>query len=148
MRKHRAEPSYRRILRLPDLDHCKLAALNSLGSPPSRRVYEYSLDQLIAWFCSEPRLAFNRFEVVRVPHVPGIAASSCQHYPSTNTSSEPPHLLMMAKDADSKIEFIAKTWLRRQARSLATSNSSCSATPSLSAAAHRKCAPHPLQPVA
>jgi len=51
--------------RLPDLDHRKLAVLNSLGSPASRRVYEYAIDQFIAWYCSEPRLAFNRIVVVR-----------------------------------------------------------------------------------
>ena len=49
MGKHRIKPNYhRRVLRLPDLDHCKLAVLNSLGSPASRRVYEYAIDQFIA----------------------------------------------------------------------------------------------------
>jgi site-specific recombinase XerD len=66
MGKHKVKPNYRRrVLRLPDLDHCKLAVLNSLGSPASRRVYEYAIDQFIAWYCSEPRLAFNRIVVVR-----------------------------------------------------------------------------------
>jgi hypothetical protein len=66
MGKQRNKPNYRRrVLRLPDLDHCKLAVLNSLGSPASRRVYEYAIDQFIAWYCSEPRLAFNRIVVVR-----------------------------------------------------------------------------------
>src|SRR5450432_2719668 len=66
MGKHRIKPNYRRrVLRLPDLDHCKLAVLNSLGSPASRRVYEYAIDQFINWYCSEPRLAFNRIVVVR-----------------------------------------------------------------------------------
>jgi len=66
MGKHKAKPNYRRrLLRLPDLDHCKRAVLNSLGSPASRRVYEYAIDQFIAWYCSEPRLAFNRIVVVR-----------------------------------------------------------------------------------
>ena len=66
MGKQRIKPNYRRrVLRLPDLDHCKLAVLNSLGSPASRRVYEYAIDQFIAWYCSEPRLAFNRIVVVR-----------------------------------------------------------------------------------
>jgi site-specific recombinase XerD len=50
---------------LRHMDHCKLAVLNSLGSPASRRVYEYAIDQFIAWYCSEPRLAFNRIVVVR-----------------------------------------------------------------------------------
>ncbi len=66
MRKKKAQPNYRRrTLRLPDLDHSKLAVLNSLGSPGSRRVYEYALDQFIAWYSSEPRLAFNRIVVTR-----------------------------------------------------------------------------------
>jgi len=66
MGKQRIKPIYRRrVLRLPDLDHCKLAVLNSLGSPASRRVYEYAINQFIAWYCSEPRLALNRIVVVR-----------------------------------------------------------------------------------
>jgi site-specific recombinase XerD len=66
MGKSKVKPNYRRrSLRLPDLDHCKRAVLNSLGSPASRRVYEYAIDQFVAWYCSEPRLAFNRIVVVR-----------------------------------------------------------------------------------
>src|SRR5437660_10306501 len=66
MGKHKVKPHYRRrLLRLPDLDHCKRAVLNRLGSPASRRVYEYAIDQFIAWYCSAPRLAFNRVVVVR-----------------------------------------------------------------------------------
>src|SRR6266478_5728792 len=49
MGKHKVKPNYRRrLLRLTDLDHCKRAVLNSLGSPASRRVYEYAIDQFIA----------------------------------------------------------------------------------------------------
>jgi site-specific recombinase XerD len=55
----------RRVLRLADLDHSKLAVLNSLTSPESRRVYEFAIEQFITWYCSEPRLAFNRTVVVR-----------------------------------------------------------------------------------
>jgi site-specific recombinase XerD len=66
MRRRKCKPNYRRtVLRLPDLDHSKLAVLNSLTSPASRRVYEYAIDQFIAWYCSEPRLAFNRIVVAR-----------------------------------------------------------------------------------
>jgi site-specific recombinase XerD len=66
MGKQRIKPNYRRrVLRLPDLDHCKLAVLNSLGSPAWRRVYEYAINQFIAWYCSEPRLALNRIVVMR-----------------------------------------------------------------------------------
>jgi len=66
MGKRRVKQNYcGRVLRLPDLDHCKSAVLNSLGSPASRRVYEYAIDQFIAWYRYEPRLAFNRIVVVR-----------------------------------------------------------------------------------
>ena len=66
MGKKKAKPNYRRsVLRLPDLDHSKLAVLNSLTSPRSRRVYQYAIEQFIAWYCSEPRLAFNRIVVAR-----------------------------------------------------------------------------------
>jgi site-specific recombinase XerC len=66
MGKIKAKPNYRRtVLRLPDLDHSKLAVLNSLTSPGSRRVYEYAIEQFIAWYCSEPRLALNRIVAVR-----------------------------------------------------------------------------------
>jgi hypothetical protein len=45
MGKQKVKPNYRRrLLRLPDLDHCKRAVLNSLGSPASRRVYEYAIE--------------------------------------------------------------------------------------------------------
>jgi len=57
MGKHKVKPNYRRrLLRLPDLDHCKRAVLNSLGSPASRRVYDYAIDQFIAWYLpTDPR---------------------------------------------------------------------------------------------
>jgi len=55
MGKQRIKPNYRRrVLRLPDLDQCKLAVLNRLGSPASRRVYQYAIDQFIAWYCPSP----------------------------------------------------------------------------------------------
>jgi hypothetical protein len=60
MHRKKCKPNYRRtMLRLPDLDHSKLAVLNGLTSRASR------IDQFIAWYCSEPRLAFNRIMVVR-----------------------------------------------------------------------------------
>jgi hypothetical protein len=60
MGNRKVKANYRRIvLRLPDLDHSKTAVLNSLTSHSSRRVYQYAIDQFIAWYCSEPRLAFR-----------------------------------------------------------------------------------------
>ena len=66
MGRKRTKANYRRIvLRLPDLDHSKMAVLNSLTSPASRRVYKYAIEKFVAWYCSEPRIAFNRIVVVR-----------------------------------------------------------------------------------
>jgi hypothetical protein len=55
----------KRILRLPDLDHAKIAVLNTLSSPDSQRSYRFAIDDFIAWYCSEPRLAFNKTVVLR-----------------------------------------------------------------------------------
>ncbi len=94
MRKKRSKPNYRRrVLRLPDLDHCKTAVLNSLGSPASRRVYEYAIDQFIAWYCSEPRLAFNRIVVVRYR----MYLESRHWPPIPSTNSLPPCVVWLTK---------------------------------------------------
>ena len=55
----------KRILRLPDLDHTKTTVLSSLRSPDSQRSYRFAIDDFIAWYCSEPRLAFNKTVVLR-----------------------------------------------------------------------------------
>jgi site-specific recombinase XerD len=55
----------KRVLRLPDLDHAKRTVLNSLGSPDSTRAYAFAIDDFIAWYCSEPRLAFGKHVVLR-----------------------------------------------------------------------------------
>src|SRR5262252_2280639 len=66
MGRKRLKTIYRRtVLRLSDLDNAKSAVLNSLTSPSSRRVYEHAIEEFIAWYCSGPRLAFNRIVVVR-----------------------------------------------------------------------------------
>ena len=53
------------VLRLPDLDHSKTAVLNTLGSQESQRSYRFAIEDFIAWYCSEPRLAFNKTVVLR-----------------------------------------------------------------------------------
>lgn len=66
MGKKRSNANYRRtIVRPPYLDHSKLAVLNSFCSPASCRVCQSAIDQFIAWYCSEPRLACNPIVVVR-----------------------------------------------------------------------------------
>jgi len=52
----------KRILRLPDWDHSKIAVLSTLGSPDSQRSYRFAIDDFIAWYCSEPRL--ERFHLL------------------------------------------------------------------------------------
>jgi hypothetical protein len=53
------------VLRLPDLEHAKSAVLNSLTSNEGRRSYCHAIDEFVDWYCSEPRLAFNRTVVLR-----------------------------------------------------------------------------------
>src|SRR5664280_777391 len=50
---------------IPELQQSKTAVLNTLASKHSRRSYEYAIDRFITWYCSEPRLEFNRSVVVR-----------------------------------------------------------------------------------
>src|ERR1700756_2407308 len=53
------------VLRLPDLDQAKAAVLNSLTSADAQRGYRHAIDEFVDWYCSEPRLAFNRIVVLR-----------------------------------------------------------------------------------
>ena len=53
------------ILRLPDLEQSKNAVLNSLAATSSQESYGHAIDEFIGWYCSEPRLAFNRTVVLR-----------------------------------------------------------------------------------
>jgi integrase len=55
----------KKVLRLSDLDHAKRTVLNTLGSTASTRAYTYAIDDFIAWYCSEPRLAFSKPVVLR-----------------------------------------------------------------------------------
>lgn len=52
-------------LGLPDLDHSKTAVLDSLRSRESKRGYRQAMDEFIQWYCSEPRLSFNKIVVTR-----------------------------------------------------------------------------------
>jgi hypothetical protein len=50
----------RAMLRLADLEQSKNAVLHSLGAASSQESYGHAIDEFIGWYCSEPRLAFNR----------------------------------------------------------------------------------------
>ncbi len=67
------------VLKLPDLDYSKSAVLNSLPSLNSRRSYDHAIRDFIEWYCSEPRLAFNKTVVTRY----GIDLEQRRYAPST-----------------------------------------------------------------
>src|SRR5215467_10131644 len=62
-RVRKSAPKY--SLRLTDLDQARSAVLNSLPSKESQRGYRHAIDEFIAWYCSEPRLSFNKAVVTR-----------------------------------------------------------------------------------
>lgn len=55
----------KRVVSLPDLDQAKSAVRNTLSSTDARRGYRHAIDEFIEWYCSEPRLSFNRAVVIR-----------------------------------------------------------------------------------
>src|ERR1700681_2688908 len=55
----------RSMLRLADLEQSRNAVLHSLGAASSQESYGHAIDEFIGWYCSEPRLAFNRTVVLR-----------------------------------------------------------------------------------
>jgi hypothetical protein len=62
---HKKKRQPKRVLALPDLEQAKAAVLNSLTSASGQRTYEHAIREFVAWYCSEPRLAFNRTVVLR-----------------------------------------------------------------------------------
>lgn len=42
----------------------KSAVLNSLTSKSGQRTYDHAINEFVDWYCSEPRLAFNRTVVL------------------------------------------------------------------------------------
>ncbi len=84
MAKSRHKRTPKTVLKLPDLEHSKSAVLNSLTSASSKRSYDHAIREFIDWYCSEPRLAFNRTVVTRyriapvrpVDNKPGIGGDT------------------------------------------------------------------------
>src|SRR5450756_404732 len=62
-RKQRKPPKH--VLALSDLEQSKSAVLNTLTSKSGQRTYDHAINEFVAWYCSEPRLAFNRTVVLR-----------------------------------------------------------------------------------
>jgi len=65
MAKSKRKRAPKTVLKLPDLEQSKSAVLNSLTSASSKRSYDRAIREFIDWYCSEPRLAFNRTVVTR-----------------------------------------------------------------------------------
>jgi hypothetical protein len=55
----------KRVLALPDLEQAKSAVLNTLTSKSGQRTYDSAITEFVEWYCSEPRLAFNRTVALR-----------------------------------------------------------------------------------
>ena len=62
-RKKKRSP--KRVLALPDLEQSKASVLNSLSSESGQRTYDHAITEFVDWYCSEPRLTFNRTVVLR-----------------------------------------------------------------------------------
>ena len=65
MGKNKRKRNPKTVLKLPDLEQSKSAVLNSLTSRSSQRSYDHAIREFIDWYCSEPRLAFNKTVVTR-----------------------------------------------------------------------------------
>src|SRR4051812_46905620 len=63
--KSRRRKTPKRVLALPDLEHAKMAVLNSLTSASGQRTCDHAIREFVTWYCLEPRLAFNRTVVLR-----------------------------------------------------------------------------------
>jgi hypothetical protein len=47
------------------LEQAKSTVLSSLTSASGQRTYDHAIREFVGWYCSEPRLAFNRTVVQR-----------------------------------------------------------------------------------
>jgi hypothetical protein len=59
------KPAPKRVLALPDLEQAKAAVSASRTSISGQRTYDHAIREFVGWYCSEPRLAFNRTVVLR-----------------------------------------------------------------------------------
>ena len=64
-KKRNKKRSPKRTLALPDLEQSKAAVLNALTSKSGQRSYDRAITDFVDWYCSEPRLSFNRTVVLR-----------------------------------------------------------------------------------
>ena len=53
------------VLKLPDIEQSKSAVFKSMTSQSPQGTYDHAIREFIEWYCSEPRLAFNKTAVTR-----------------------------------------------------------------------------------
>jgi integrase len=78
-RSRKKKKTPKRVLALPDLEQAKSAVVNTLTSKSGQRTYDHAITEFVEWYCSEPRLAFNRTVVLRYR----ISLEQRQYAPST-----------------------------------------------------------------
>jgi len=81
---------------IPELEQSKAAVLSTLASEHSRRSYKHAIDRFILWYCSEPRLTFNRSVVVTY--------RSCLEHLSLSAATINLHLSAIRRLADESAE--------------------------------------------
>jgi hypothetical protein len=107
------------ILRFPDLEQSKNAVVNSLPAASSQESYGHAIDEFIGWYCSEPRLAFNRTVVLRyrfflevMEDSPPTRVSAIRHNsPSTRQATYTSPILATAAYAGSRLLASSPQWL-------------------------------------
>jgi hypothetical protein len=111
-RKRKKSP--KRVLALPDLEQAKSAVLNTLTSKSGQRTYDHAITEFVEWYCSEPRLAFNRTVVLRYR----ISLEQRQFAPSTiNLRSQAAHWI--------RFNFCLGTFLFKQLSGTWDADRSC-----------------------
>jgi hypothetical protein len=86
-------------LGLLDLDQSKAAVIGSLRSHESQRGYRHAINEFIDWYCSEPRLSFDRTVVLRYR----------MHLESRNLAPRTINVRLAALDSSSVPWYAAET---------------------------------------
>jgi hypothetical protein len=94
------------VLKLSDLEQSKSAVLNSLTSRSSQRTYDHAIREFIEWYCSEPRLAFNKTVVTRYR-----ISLEQRHYASTTINLRLAAVRRLAYEAKVRIVASDCTWV-------------------------------------
>ncbi len=96
MSKTRKKKSPKRVLALPDLEQAKSAVLNTLTSVSGQRTY--AINDFVEWYCSEPRLAFNRTVVLRYAILPAKNSTRFSSCSGTSRFKRPNDTAGASKD--------------------------------------------------